>query len=398
MHPAHEIRCTKSSALKGKRIVLGITGSIAAVETIKLARELTRHGAEVYPVMSKAAQEIIHPYSIHFACGFEPITQLTGKVEHVAICGEVQDRADMLLIAPATANTISKIAMGIDDTPVTTFATTAIGSGIKVSLAPAMHASMYKHPVVMENLEKLKSMGIEVIMPKMEEKKAKLASNPEIVNHVLRSLGKASLKGRKVLVIGGAGYEPLDDFRIITNKSSGETAAALAQEAYFRGADVRLIMGSHDVELPSQIERFGTLDELKELIKDGDADIILVPAALPDFKSKNRTQGKIPSTSPITLELEPTRKMVDSLAGKGFLVMFKAEAGVAKEELEKRAFKSMRDSRANMIVANDVLQVKSGITEVSIITGSKTAHFKGTKTNAAIAIWNSIEDALHDPK
>ena len=117
MHPSNEIKGIKDDALAGKKIVLGITGSIAAVETVKLSRELIRRGADVYPVLSESATRLIHPDSLGFATGKRPITELTGAVEHVALCGDVDGHADLLLIAPSTANTISKMACGIDDTP-----------------------------------------------------------------------------------------------------------------------------------------------------------------------------------------------------------------------------------------------------------------------------------------
>jgi len=156
MHPINEIRGSKSKTLSGKRIVLGITGSIAAVECVKLARELTRHGAEVIPVMSKAATKIVHPDSIHFATGLEPIIELDGAVKHVELCGDTTGRADLLLIAPATANTISKMAQGIDDTSITTMASCALGSGMPIIIVPAMHNSMYTHGIITENIKRLK--------------------------------------------------------------------------------------------------------------------------------------------------------------------------------------------------------------------------------------------------
>ncbi len=142
MHPIEDIRASKSPHLQGKRVILGITGSIAAVESVKLARELARFGAEVIPVMSKASTKIIHQDSIHFATGHRPILELDGAVKHVELCGQSRSRADVLLIAPATANTISKIAHGIDDTPVTTMASCALGSGMPIIIVPAMHTSM----------------------------------------------------------------------------------------------------------------------------------------------------------------------------------------------------------------------------------------------------------------
>ena len=190
MHPVNDIKSVKSEDLAKKKIVLAITGSIAAVETVKLARELIRHGADVIPVISKAGCKIIHPDSIWFATGNQPITQLTGAVEHVSCCGDVKGRADLLLVCPATANTISKMALGIDDTPVTTFATTAIGTGIPVIVVPAMHGTMYRHPVIKKNIDVLKQMGVTIVDPRLEENKAKIADLDRVVIEVKRALSK----------------------------------------------------------------------------------------------------------------------------------------------------------------------------------------------------------------
>ena len=142
-HPTLRIKGEKSHSLLGKKIVLGVTGSIAAVRTVELARELIRHGADVYGVMSEAATEIIHPYTLHYATGHEVITRLMGKIEHVEFLG-MQGSADLYVIAPCTANTLNKIATGVSDTTVTAFATTAFGSGIPVIVVPAMHETIYR--------------------------------------------------------------------------------------------------------------------------------------------------------------------------------------------------------------------------------------------------------------
>ncbi|MBN2013545.1 MAG: hypothetical protein JW778_00045 [Candidatus Altiarchaeota archaeon] len=168
-----------------KKIVLGVCGSVAAIESPKVARELVKKGFGVECVMSKAAKKIIHPDILEWASGNRVITRLTGEVEHVRLCG-VDGEASLLLICPATANTISKIACGIDDTPVTTLATTAIGSGIPVTIVPAMHLSMYKNPFVSANIKRLKENGIRVMEPRIEENKAKMASVDEVVDAVLK--------------------------------------------------------------------------------------------------------------------------------------------------------------------------------------------------------------------
>ena len=255
MHPVNDIVETKGSFLKNKKIVLAVTGSIAAVETIKISRELIRYGAKVIPVMTKAATKIIHPDALWFATGKKPIIELTGDTEHVSYLGKVKKPADLLLICPATANTISKIAHGIDDTAVTTFATTAIGSKTPVIIVPAMHLSMYDHEIVQENIDKLKKIDINFIEPEIVKNKAKLCSNEKIVANVIKIIGKNDYKGKKVLVIGGPTQEYIDDIRVITNISSGQTAVNISKNAFFRGADVELWHGNIKSLIPEYIKK-----------------------------------------------------------------------------------------------------------------------------------------------
>jgi len=169
-------------------VVLGVCGSVAAIEAPKLVRDLIRREISVRCVMSNSSRNIIHPYVMEWATGHEVITEITGGVEHVKLCG-VNGEASLLVICPATANTISKIANGIDDTSVTTFATTAIGSGIPVIVVPAMHSSMYKNPFVVESLKKLKKNKIRVIGPRFEEDKAKLADVRKIADIIVKEVG-----------------------------------------------------------------------------------------------------------------------------------------------------------------------------------------------------------------
>ncbi len=165
---------TKSKKLSGKRIVLAVCGSIAAIEAPKLARELMRHGADVVCVLSESGQRIIHPWALECITGKKTITEITGSCEHVQHCGDWEGKCDLLLISPATANTISKIANGIDDSAVTTFASTALGAKIPIIMTPAMHASMMNNAFVRENIAKLKKAGVKFVEPKEEEGKAKL--------------------------------------------------------------------------------------------------------------------------------------------------------------------------------------------------------------------------------
>jgi phosphopantothenoylcysteine decarboxylase/phosphopantothenate--cysteine ligase len=395
MHPSRELCCTKSRKLAGKRIILGVTGSIAAVETVKLARELIRHGAELFPVMTEAAQKIIHPYSLEFATGNAPVTEITGKVQHVAFCGDVNEPADLLLIAPATANTIGKIAYGIDDTPVTTFATTAIGSKMPVIIVPAMHGSMFKHPIVLENIEKLKTIGIEFIEPRLEEHKAKMPIIQQIVSNVIRVIGKRDLEGRKVLVIAGATAEPIDDVRVITNKSSGTTGIVLAQTAFERGGEVELWMGKSQVSVPDFIpsKRFQSTHELLDLVGEMNHDIVIMPAAVSDFTLEKK-DGKITSGNPhLTLNLVPNPKVIQKIRDSShcFLVGFKAEVNIGADELVSRARTRLTESGLDMMVANDITETTLNENHVFIVTkDDNKVEFSGRKDEMAEAIIDKV--------
>ena len=385
MHPADHLRGGKSSKLTGRKIVLGVTGSIAAVETVKLCRELIRNGAEVHVVISKDAQSIIHPWALEFASGRPVTTEIDGRVQHVALCGDVPDKADLLLIAPGTANTISKIACGIDDTPVTTFATTALGSGIPVIVVPAMHGTMMRHKIVQENIAKLKRTGIRIVSPKMEESKAKIASIDSIVSAVIAEIGKRDLVGRKVLVIAGATEEPIDDIRVVTNRSSGETGVEIARAAYERGADVQLLMGRCETELPEHISvtRFTSFGSLAKILKDRRYDIVFFPAAVSDF-SPTKVPGKMSSDQKsVTLVLKKNPKLIDKIRAK-VVVGFKAQARVDEDELIRQAEELIVRSKCALVVANDVADVAKGKTQVVVVKkDGSTEKLAGTKHEVA---------------
>jgi phosphopantothenoylcysteine decarboxylase/phosphopantothenate--cysteine ligase len=388
MHPSKAITGMWSDMLLGKKIVLGVTGSIAAVECFELARDLMRHGAEVYPVLSPEAAKIITPYTMSFATGNEAMVSIGPGVEHVQHFG-MEGGADLLLIAPATANTVGKIAQGIDDTAVTTFATTAIGAKRKVMLAPAMHAVMFDNQAVQRNLETLREMGVVLVGPRMEGGKAKIAPRPEIVEAVLRELGANDMRHRKVLVIGGSTEEMIDSMRTIGNKGTGEMAVELALAAYRHGADVELWMGACHVPLPSHIavKRFTDLDSLIGMLPEADADLTLVPAALSDFRP-GHVEGKLPSDMPLTLELENAPKVLPLLRKRrGKLVGFKAEFGLEEEELIAKASARLEEYGLDAIVANDLKNVKKGSTAAVFITakGVQARPF-GSKRVAAEAI------------
>ncbi|MFQ6051745.1 MAG: bifunctional phosphopantothenoylcysteine decarboxylase/phosphopantothenate--cysteine ligase CoaBC [Candidatus Hydrothermarchaeota archaeon] len=362
-HPIERIKGSKSRLLENKKIVLCVTGSIAAIESPKLARELVRHGADVYSVMSPSAREIIHPNAMEFATGKRVITKLTGLVEHVSLAGDLPEKADLILVAPCTANTLSKIASGIDDTSVTTVVSTAIGSSIPILIAPAMHESMYKHPSIQENIEKIKKMNIYLVEPRIEEEKAKIANITDIVEKVIEILYKdKDLSGKKILITVGPTIEPVDPIRIITNKSSGLMGISLAKAALARGGDVTIVYGPGTVRPPlCKVINVNTTSEMYDAVKketeSNKFDIFIGAAAAADFCCEGE-ERKISSTKEsLVVKLKRTPKIVDyvrSFDKNIFLVGFKAEYDVSDEELIERAYERLKSVDMDMIVANDV--------------------------------------------
>lgn len=335
------------------RIVMCVTGSVAAVETVKLARELKRQGFKVKCFMSDGACDIINPYALEFATGEKVITKLTGDIEHVKYA-----REDLILVAPATANVISKFAYKIADNPINTLLVTAFGYGTPIIMVPSMHESMYR--AVEENINKLKSEGILFVEPRQEENKAKFPSIQDIVLKVERNTSKGDLAGKKVLVSAGATYEDIDPIRGITNRSSGKMGAELAKEAFRRGAEVTMLCGRVEIGLPSifRVIRVGSALEMQLEVEGQvlDHDVFLSAAAVSDFTLEKETH-KVSSHEDITLQLRPAPKIINRVKAINpeiFLVAFKADYNVSNEEIVESARQRMKESRADLVVANDV--------------------------------------------
>ena len=372
--------------LSGKTVVLAVTGSIAAVETVKLAHALRRRGATVQAVMTEAATGIVHPDALAYATGRPVITRITGLVEHVLYCGE-GGAADLLLIAPCTANTIGKIACGIDDTPVTTFATTALGRGMPVVAAPAMHESMYRHPGVAENVRRLRSWGIDIVDPKIEEGKAKVADNDVVVLHAERAVSGRPLAGKRVLITSGACAEPLDDVRVLTTRSTGRMGRALALEAFRLGADVTVVHagsfpGVRNIRVTSAADM---REAVLRICRDEGVDIYVSAAAISDFAPERR-EGKIPSGSPQTVRLEPLPKVIDEVMAACRPVTVAFKLGWHEEERAR----AMLEAGVRMVVVNAPPVMGAAEGSFSIMTGGGTAGVTGSKEEVAAAVWSGL--------
>ena len=401
MHPSKDILGTRGNELKDRKIVLCITSSVAAVKCPELARELMRHGADVRVCMSEHATELITPQLMHWATGNEVVVRLTGKLEHV----ELAQWADLVLIAPATANTISKVACAVDDTPVTSVVSVAMGLKKPLIVVPAMHESMYEHKLFRENLERLRSAGIVVLEPRIEEGRAKMANVEEILQRTIEVLGPKDMGGMRVVVTAGPTVEHIDPIKFITNRSSGKMGVAIARVAASRGADVTLIYGPGTEVPPSNVKvvRVETTQEMRDAFVrelNNATDIVVSAAAAQDFVVDRSYEKKLRHSEPLMLKLTPAPRVLSGareMAPNAFVVGFKAEHRVTDEELLEVA-KSKLEEGLDMVVANDVGRVGAGFdiddNQVMIVTRSGHKEMRASKSEIARAILDSAVASL----
>jgi phosphopantothenoylcysteine decarboxylase/phosphopantothenate--cysteine ligase len=391
-----------------------ITGSVAAVRCPEIARNLMRHGGEVFSVMSPMAQKIIHPYLMEWATGNPVVTELTGKIEHVALAGEHVNKADLVLVTPATANTISKIAYGIDDTTVTSVASTAFGSCIPIIIVPAMHQSLYRNQILKENIKKLEGLGVEFVGPVIKEGKGKIADTKQIVDKVISRVSiKKDFSGLEILVTAGPTVEYIDPIRIITNKSSGKMGIAIAKEALNRGANVTIIYGPGKEAPPSKavLKPVDTTEQMYDAVtselKNRSYDMMIAAAAPADWTVKQQAAHKISTrkVKSLKLDLEPTKKIINYIKRESpelFLIAFRAEHRLSKKKLIESGYQRLLEAEADLIVTNDVGKKGRGFgtetNEVLIIdTQKKVTHIPlSSKTEIAREIFNVVRGKIKE--
>lgn len=360
-HPSLDIVGTDGNELSGKKIVLCVAGSVAAYKSIELARLLMRHGANVSCVVSHAATKLIQPAYFKWATGNNVITKLTADLEHITIAD--YKKSDLIIVYPATANTLGKLANGIDDTTISTVLTVGFGSKIPIVMCLAMHSSMYDNLAVKKNISFLKKK-IDFVSPNMIEGKAKAAEPENVLEYVLNKFGFSSiLKNKRVLITAGPTIEFLDPLRVITNQSTGKTGVLLASELMSAGAKVVMVYGPGREKPPigAKVIPVKTVKEMlsavkKELKKK--FDIVIMAAAPSDYTPEKPSKSKIKSTyKKLSIKLGKTPKIIDQIKKiqrDVFLVGFKAETTVSKKELEKEARKKIRECGADLMIANDV--------------------------------------------
>lgn len=388
-HPSLDIVSSKGNELDDKKIVLCVAGSVAAYKSIELARLLMRHGADVTCVASNAVTKLIQPDYFKWATGNDVITKLTGKLEHIKLAD--YNQSDLILVYPATANTLGKLANGIDDTPISTVLTVGFGSKIPIMLCLAMHESMYHNSAVKKNIEFLKNK-IQFIEPKMIEGKAKAAEPEDVLDSIIKKFGYSSkLKNKKILITAGPTIEYIDPVRILTNVSSGKTGVLLASELRKDGAEVTLVYGPGNEKPPKNIKVIDVktssdmLKEMKNQLKKK-WDIVIMAAAISDYTVDKYSKLKIKSDkNSMNIRLKKTPKIVNlvkKMQKNTFLVSFKAEANISKNKLIEISRDKLIDSKSDIVIANDIgkeYQKNSEKNEIYII--DKTSVKKSGRKN-----------------
>ncbi|RRJ32830.1 bifunctional phosphopantothenoylcysteine decarboxylase/phosphopantothenate--cysteine ligase CoaBC [Halocatena pleomorpha] len=374
--------------LEGVNVALCVTGSIAAVRTVELAHELRRCGATVRTVMTESAQGIIHPWALEFATDHAVVTEITGSVEHVELCGH-DGWADVVLIAPTTANTIGKIAAAIDDTPVTTCVTTALGTDIPIVVAPAMHQPMYDHPGVLEAIERIESWGVTFVAPRIEEGKAKIAADDSIVLSLAKQTGADPLAGKHIVVTSGATTERIDPVRTITNRASGRTGRAIARACYVRGGNVTLVHDGDDVSYAA-VEHVESADEMIDAVERHVpmADALVSAAAISDYTTETRSE-KVRSGQQLTIDLEPTPKLIDTVRDAHPelpIVGFKLESGGNDDDLIDAARGPLNRADLSFVVANDTTVLGERQTRALLVGPNDHTEYVGSKTGLGLTV------------
>jgi phosphopantothenoylcysteine decarboxylase / phosphopantothenate---cysteine ligase len=366
------------------RITLGVTGGVAAYKSAELVRRLQAEGHSVQVVMTRAAREFITPLTFAALSGQKVITDLfsgadsgdanlESAIEHIAVA----QRTDLLLVAPATADTLAKFARGLADDFLSTL---YLASTAPVVLAPAMNVNMWQHPATQENLAALRKRGVRIVEPGEGylacgmTGPGRLAGQEEILAAVREALqAQQDLAGETVLVTAGPTCEDLDPVRFVSNRSSGKMGYAVAEAAARRGAKVILITGPTALETPECVERLDvrSAQEMLQAVQSrfGAASIAIFAAAVADYRPAETATAKIKrSKESLTIRLEPNPDILATVAkdkGDRVVVGFAAET----DHVAENARKKLAGKNADLIVANDVSAEGAGFdVDTNIVT------------------------------
>jgi len=357
--------------LKGKRVLLGVTGGVAAYKALEIVRLLARSGAECQVVMTRSATELIRPESFEALTGrkaawdlwesdraFRPAVAFGPETKPIHI--DMAQSAGLFLVAPATANVIAKMSAGVADDLLTT---AYLAATCPVLVAPAMNKFMWRHPATQRNVARLAEDGVKIVPPEEGdlacgyEGVGRLAA-PEAIVEAARALlaGTGDLAGRKILVSAGRTEEPLDPVRVLSNRSSGRMGVALAAEAARRGAEVVFVHGALSVSPPEGCEVVEALTaaamESEVLCLGPDCDGVIMAAAVGDFRPKEFSREKKKRSGPVTIELEPTADILAELSKKRGGLRVLVGFALETESPEERGLEKLKKKGLDLVVVN----------------------------------------------
>jgi phosphopantothenoylcysteine decarboxylase/phosphopantothenate--cysteine ligase len=349
-----------------KTIILGVTGSIAAYKAAEIASQLTQAGAKVNVIMTKEAIEFISPFTFWAITGRPVVTKMFDlasefSIEHISLA----KAADIVVIAPATANIIAKLAAGIADDML---CCTVLATKVPVLIAPAMETNMYNNPATQDNLSKLKARNFVIIAPATgwlasgKEGLGRLADINDIIGSIRQVLGRGrDLAGKHIVVTAGGTQEPIDPVRYISNHSSGKMGYALAEAARDRGANVTLVTAPASLTEPVGVDvvKVNTAQEMRQAVENvtPQAEALVMAAAVADYRPTKVSKDKIKKgEAGLTLELECTTDILGSVKGNFIKVGFAAESS----NLVENAKQKLKQKGLDLIVANDITASDSG--------------------------------------
>lgn len=397
----------KTKVLKNKNILLGITGGVAAYKAVDLVRRLKEQGASVSVIMTEASKYFITPMSLEVASENKVHTDMfEDPLSHVSLARN----ADVVIVAPATANIIAKFANGIADDLLSTCFLAVRG---KIIIAPSMNWRMYENPVTQKNLEYLKQQGVIQIGPEKgflacgEEGVGRMAETADIIEAIKGAISNKDFLNKKIVVTAGPTREYLDPVRFVSNRSSGKMGFAAARACVRRGADVTLISGPSSLKIPYGLKSFISVDTTKEM-KDAvlqsaeNADVVIMAAAPADFTPEKRHETKIEKSDKLSVNFKNTQDILCEIAqrkNKPLVVGFAAETGSSLD----RARKKLEKKGADMIIFNNVAAPDSGFdvdtNRITIISKQKeTALPVMTKDEAAEKILDAVAEFFDKKK
>lgn len=365
--------------LRGKNVVLAVTGSIAAYKIAYLASMLKKLEADVTVLMTRNAVNFIHPITFETLTGNKCLIDTFDRnfeysVEHVSLA----KRTDVVLVAPATANVIGKLANGIADDMLTT---TVMACECKKIVAPAMNTHMYRNPVVQDNIKKLKHYGMEVITPDTgylacgDVGEGKMPSEQVLLEYILQEIRfEKDLAGKKIMVTAGPTREKIDPVRFITNRSTGKMGYAIAKHCAQRGADVTLITGKTQLEAPLfvRVREVESAREMFEAVKEcyEEQDIIIKSAAVADYRPRSVSEEKVKKTEgELAIALERTEDILQFLGENRRPGQFLCGFSMETENMLENSRAKLEKKHADMIVANNLKQEGAGFgTDTNIVT------------------------------